>query len=47
MEQSKAESIASRLKAAWNAHDVKEFEDLSPVLVAVHSDENESHFGAL
>ena len=41
MEQSKAESIASRLKAAWNAHDVKEFEDLSPVLVAVHSDENE------
>jgi hypothetical protein len=26
---------------------VKEFEDLSPVLVAVHSDENESHFGAL
>ena len=47
MEQSKAESIASRLKAAWNAYDVKEFEDLSPVLVAVHSDENESHFGAL
>jgi hypothetical protein len=47
VEQSKAESIASRLKAAWNAHDVKEFEDLSPVLVAVHSDENESHFGAL
>ena len=28
MEKSKAESIPSRLKAAWNAHDMKEFENL-------------------
>jgi hypothetical protein len=28
VEQSEAKSIASRLKAAWNAHDMKEFEDL-------------------
>ena len=28
MEQSKAESIASRLKAAWNAHDMQDLYSL-------------------